>query len=285
MAGLLRRHGLRLGGFAVVFALVIGIGSWVAAVLVAVVLRIGHELGIERLALLRSFYLFGGVLGAPLFGPLHGGYWLAVHRLLGGETAGVRTLFWGYARLKRFLNLAAVSAIVGGAYVALGWIWAHLPSDIAWAYVENLVDPESPVARLFSSIPGIHWFLGNVHVCTRRLVLLPIAWAVAEVAIGGKAWTAALAGSVRLAWRYRWPALVAFAVVVVLEFASGLRVLLPYAHGDAGLAPWVVELLNVGGNGVITVVGLVMEAVAFVVVYREFVWRERERHAPVGTSA
>ncbi len=277
MAGLLRRHGLRLGGFAVVFALVIGIGSWVAAVLVAVVLRIGHELGIERLALLRSFYLFGGVLGALLFGPLHGGYWLAVHRLLGGETAGVRTLFWGYARLKRFLNLAAVSAIVGVAYMALRWIWAHLPWDIAWAYVDNLVDPESPVSRLFWGIPGIHWFLGRVHACAQRLLLLPIAWAVAEVAIGGKAWTAALAGSVRLVWRHRRPALVAFAVVVAMEFAGGLRLLVPDSHGHFGAAGWAMNALHLAGHGLITVVGLVMEAVALVVVYREFLRRETDR--------
>jgi len=285
MAGLLRRRGLRLGGLALVLMLVTGVGGQVLAIPFAVVMR----LGLEWPAVGLYFYLLVGVLGGLLFGPLHGGYWLVVHRLLDGETAGFRTLFSGYVRLRRFLNLAAVSALVGGASMALGWIWPRLPWDIAWAYVDNLVAPESPVARLFWSIPGIHWFLGNVHAGAQRLLLLPISWALAEVAIGGKGWTAALAGSVRLTYRYRWPALVAFAVVVAMEFAGGLRLLLPDPHGSFGAAGWAMGALHLAGHGLITVVGLVLEAVAFVVVYREFLRRETDHAAtalpPNGASA
>lgn len=278
-AVLLRRHGVRLCVLALVFILIPVAATTILAVPLAICQREGLDLAAAWVYARPVF----SVLLAGLAGPLDGGYWLVVHRLLDGEKAGLRTLFAGYRRLWLFLNLAAVSAVVFGASEALGWVWPRLPWDFCWHYFDNLVHPDSPVARLIWSIPDVDWFLGKFHVWIQALLLLPIQWALAEVAIGGKTWTSALIDSVRLALRYRGPALLAFAVMVALGFSDWLRWLLPFEGDYSGLARSVVSWLNLAGNGAITVATTAIKATAFVVVYREFVWREREageRDAP-----
>jgi len=269
LLSLLRRHGLRVYLFAVVIAL-----STAAIAIVLAMAQYGCVYsGIaDKLPMYYIVMALWTVVTAVL-GPLVGGYYLAVHQLLVGEKAGVRTLAAGYRSGRLFSRLAIVSGVLAASSLALYDLWSWLPWNFCWEYFSNIVTPGSPLDEMLGSIPQLGWLIGEFHFAVRTLIYLPILWALLEVIVACKSWPAALAGSARLAWRHKRLALVMLAVLVALSFESWVHALLPrqrdYLEGYTAFAYSLAGWLILGGNALITCAVTAMKAAALVVVYRE----------------
>lgn len=265
---LLRRHGLRIAVFTVVIVLSTSVITWALN-------TFQYWCAYSRIEGELMTYYVPVALWAVLrvvWGPLEAGYFLALHRLLGGEDAGVRTLVVGYRSRRLFWRLVAGAFVFIACRQALCELWNRLPWDFFWAYFGNVVPPDSPLFELLLKIPAVGWFVSEIHLAAQTLILLPLQWMLVEIIVAGKSWPKALAGSASLAWRHKRLALVFLAVEMVLSFDVWLRELLPHArdyvqdHSD--LVFHLVDSAQLAGNTAITCAITAIDVAALVVVYR-----------------
>ena len=280
MLALLRRHWLRI----VIFTVVIFLSTAAStAVLVAVPYWCADYRTTSPLLMQYGLLALWAVLQA-VWGPLEAGYLFTLYRLLGGETAGARTLVVGYRSRRLFFGLAAGSFVLTASHDALRVLWTYLPWDFCWEYFSNIVTPGSPLDALLGSVPRLGWFISEFHLAVRTLILLPIQWALLEVIVAAKSWPKALAGSAGLAWRNKRLALVFLAAVVALSFDVWLKRLLPSprAYGE-DYGDFVAQVLFCGqlaANVAINLAILAIKAAALVVIYREMRNREAAVQPP-----
>ena len=278
MFSLLRRHWLRI----LIFTFAILLSTGVSRAVLATVLYLPADYRTAIPLLTHYGVMALWVVLQAVWGPLQAGYLLTLHRLLGGEKAGVRTLVACYCNGRLFWRLAAGLFVLTVSHDALRTLWTYLPWE---AWFGNFVAPDSPLFGMLQRIPASRWFTKEFHVAIQAMILLPIQWTLLEIIVSGKSWPKALAASAGLAWRHKRLALAFLAVSVALSFHVWLRVLLPnpwaYAEDYGELVTWLFAV-QVVVNLAITLAIIAIEATALVVVYQAML--RREAAAPDGAT-
>jgi hypothetical protein len=270
-SGLLRHHGLRAFGLALLLAFAL------AAVLEVVqwaVIGIPFILGGIYGPTLPSWLWLGGFLLAILaLTPLYAGYAYMMLGLLQGRKAGVSALFAAYRRGRLWFRVTAAGGVAFLGPFLFRQVWQRLP----WPLIIPALDEEAPLARLIDHVHSIVWLRRDLLEAVSILLFVPLAWAGLVAIVSRRSWCGSLARSARLAFDHRRLALAFGIVAVACSFLPYLSS--PFASWAKDLSGWrgdAMGWLFILASIVVSSIWRLITSVALVVSYREMVWRERE---------
>jgi hypothetical protein len=268
---LLRRHGLRALGLALV----------VQAVLapISTVPFLGNLLSGWWYGTLYLGWLYHATWILFLFvvACLGAMYARATLRLVEGRKAGVWTLFSPITRWRLVLNVTLAGAVATVGPYVLHMLWYAIP----WDQAPTFIAADSPLMNLLADVPGREWLARELARWIPALIVLPAAWAGLDSLVRGVSWTKAVRHSAALAWRNRGLALAYFVITALLPFIFYLTgPLVPWGVVEYGWIGWCRMVLANVVSLFLGAVKLALGTLALVVIYREMVWREREAGAP-----
>lgn len=271
MLRLFRRHGLRVFGLALVVQ-ILGYGGFtILSAPLAFVPEASWWSGTWGWHLLMAVHC---VLIAIVM-PVGVGFEYALYRLLAGEAGGLHTLATGFRSVRLYLNTAAACFLMFAAMMALNMLWAAIPWDWCWERFYDIVAPDSPLAGLLFSIPGLGRGLATLHWVAKELLHLPLTWTALAVIAQGQSVLSGLRISVRLTLRHRSLALVLIIVMFVMTFQKYAQMLRLSEWDYSGPTLTIVPWANLASSTLIQAVAVAIESAASVVIYREMLARER----------
>jgi len=263
--GLLRQHGLR---------------AWLIAVLTLAILFVIAQL----------FFICFVITLSPTFGlwqwyiavianvisraPFLAAFAYALLLLLQHRRAGAETLFSPF----RSAALWANTMIAGSAALLVHWLVPWLGRRIPWTELQSgLVDENSLLTKAFRLIPVPEWLIHRLPHWIGILLAIPLAWSALNVLVLGDSGVRAIARSARLSLRHWRLAALYLAAAVLLPLADWVCVpLADLALLNKGIAQDLIFGLYGLCNLLVSSVILLLESLVLVLIYREFVWRERE---------
>ena len=209
-------------------------------------------------------------LVALLSVPLFAGLSLVLLLLIQGYPASWREVFRPFQGLRLYGHVlaAGVPAVALGAAASLGLKAAGV---------------ETHLAEMLGEGPWAAWGAGLPVLLAASLVNVPFQFAALDAVTTGSPFWRSLARNLRFAGRD--PGLLVTYGLFVFAFSAVFRLGTTFGRtaerpeSALWLAAWLFGGLAVG------LMGIAAMAVLHPAYYREFVWRERERHAPVGTTA
>jgi len=201
------------------------------------------------------------------------GYCYAVLQLLQQRRAGAKTLLAPFGSWRLLLNVAVAGAAIKLGPFLIEIVWAAIP----WEYAGPVLDPKSPLAQAIGAVPGHEWLLLGLPAFVLKVVFFPLAWAGLDALIRRCSWQEALRHSAGLALRNKGLTMLLFAITMLVGqiyiIASPL----------VGLSPELSGLFTLA-SVFLGAVDRMLCTVLLVVLYREFVWREREAAVPTPTA-
>jgi hypothetical protein len=269
--GLLRKHGLRAWGLAV---LTLAIHFWImqlafSPLLISQYLTQGFGSGFDW------WWYAGPVVNIAAGAPFLAAYAYALLLLLQHRRAGATTLFSPF----RSAALWASTMMAGSAPFLVEWLVPRLQWWIPWSELQpGLIGENSLLAKVLCLVPMPEWIIADLPKWIGVLLAVPLAWSAMNVLVLGTPGFRAIAQSVRLA-RHHWRlATLYFAAAILLPLT--LWVLAPLwdiaATLNTGIARDLLSGLAILCSLLISSVNLLLESLVMVLIYREMLWRERE---------
>ncbi|HUX02686.1 MAG: hypothetical protein WBD63_06740 [Phycisphaerae bacterium] len=276
--GLLRHHGLRAWGLAVLaLAILFGIMQ-----LAFTPFSIGPYI-FEDLHFAGWWWTWGwptAALANILAGaPFAAAYAYALFLLLQQRRAGAGTLFSPF----RSAVLLANTIIAGSAAPLVEWLIRWLRWRIPWSEIySNLVAKDSLLDETFRLVPMPGWIMADLPKWIGILLAVPLAWSALNVLVLGDSGVQGIARSVRLVRHYwRLAALYLVAAVLLPLTLWALAPLWDFAATlNTGAARGLFSGLPIFCSLLISSVNLLLENLVLVLVYREMLWREQEAAGP-----
>jgi len=267
--GLLRHRALRAWGLAVLtLACLFVISQLVFAPLsIGLFVTDGHDFG-------WWWWHITIIVNIVAIAPFLAAYAYALLLLLQGRRAGATTLFSPF----RSTALWANTMIAGSAALLVHWLVPWLGRRIPWTELQSgLVDENSLLAKTFRLIPVPEWLIHRLPHWIGILLAIPLAWSALNVLVLGDSGIRAIVRSTRLSLRHWRLAALYLAAAVLLPLADWVCVpLADLALLNKGIAQDLIFGLYGLCNLLVSSVILLLESLVLVLIYREFVWRERE---------